>query len=439
MGTYNGNGTKKESKTITDYENTKTYSSSKTIKLYKGSLLIVFIVGIILMITFGLRAYQISKIDPFEKKGSTLAQEYFLESAKTYFEFDPNKLPTSIGNCTTVALKTVQEQNLISDIKFYNKCDKDVSLVKVCKLESGNYHFEVNMACENSTNIAYSGEKELTDEKSIASKSDVKVLFSYQAEKLDTNNSYFGEKQTMWQDEIPYVNYKIVKETTYYRFRDKNWRWKGDIRYYYPEDKSNTELVKEYYKDSPHGDYKFKEVSQNLAYKWYVLNDDKSVKHYYPSGSTTSDMETTYYLTAPIKDAVRDDATKTYAAKYYRVASTTASEYLPAPSSSSNVKIIDTENWSNWSLYSLSIPEYAPFGPRNREIETRIKTEIIPITTETESEVMWNKITNSYVSENELVSELRKLGYTVNNLDDISKLPDIKYAVKQTYKEPQPL
>lgn len=88
----------------------------------------------------------------------------------------------------------------------------------------------------------------------------VKVYFSYQAQKLNTENTKFGEKQIMRKDEIPFENYKILKETTYYRYRDKNWKWEGDIRYYYPQNKSNTELVEEYYKESPNPDYPFKEV-----------------------------------------------------------------------------------------------------------------------------------------------------------------------------------
>lgn len=428
---------KKEEKLITSYEDPETYSSKRTIKRYKGALVAVSFIGVGLIGIFGFKAYQVSKLDPFEKPGSTLPQEYFLQSAKTYFDFDPSKLPTTAGSCTTVALKTVQEEQLMSDIAYYDKCDKNISLVKACKLESGNYHFEVNMSCgDNQSNIAYSEEKLLTDDSQITDKMGVKVYFSYQAQKLNTENTKFGEKQIMWKDEVPFENYKILKETTYYRYRDKNWKWEGDIRYYYPQNKSNTELVEEYYKESPNPDYPFKEVSQNYAYKWYIQNDD-GPRHYYPSGSTNPESETTYYLTAPVKGAIRDEDSKTYASKYYKVETKEESEYLPGKPSNNAKKIENSEIWSNWSDYSLSLPKLAPFGKNNREIETRVKVEVIPIYTEESSPVEWNQITNNYVSESELINELQRLGYSVKSLEEVASLPDIKYDIKQTYREPK--
>lgn len=428
---------KENPKDITSYEDPATYSSKKTITRYRNALIIVSVIAIGLICTFSFRAYQISKIDPFEKPGSTLAQDYFLESAKTYFEFDPTKLPTTAGSCSTVALKTIQEERLMSDITYYNKCDKNVSLVKACKLESGNYHFEVNMQCgNNSSNIAYGEEKILTNDEVIASNANARVYFSYQAQRLDTTSSTIGDKVTLWKDEIPNENYKIVKETTYYRYRDKLWNWSGDIRFYYPQDKSNSELVEEYYNESPASDYLFKEVSQNYAYKWYIQNDD-GPKHYYPSGSTSEENEKTYYLTAPVKGAKRDDSTKTYASKYYRVVTTDFSALLPGKSSDNTKKISNTETWGNWSEYSLSVPKIDPFGKGNREIEARVKVEVVPIISNEADSIEWNQVTNSYVSETELVSQLRNLGYEVRNIDDIASLPDIKYSIRQTYREPK--
>lgn len=424
----------KEPKNITDYEDPATYSSKKTIKTYKVALWIVSVVGVALLVTFGLRAYQVSTTDPFEKPGSTLPQEYFLSSAKVYFDYDPTKLPTAVGTCTTASLKTIQENQLMSDIEYYQRCDKNITMVKVCKLESGNYHFEVNMSCGGDV-ISYSDPKELTNESVIAQQNDAKVSFTYQAQRLNTENATFGEREVYWEDEIPYENYKIVKSNTYYRYRDKEWRYQGDVRYYYPQDKSNTELVEEYYKTSPDPAYPFKEVSQNYAYKWYIQNGD-GPRHYYPSGSTDVNEENTYYLTSPVKGAIRDTSTKTLAAKYYRVETTDSSDYFPSAPSPTAKKLLETETRSAWSDYSLQIPEPNLFGEGNREIETRNRVEIIPITTTDDTNVEWEQVTQSYMNEDEFLSELQKLGYNVRSIEEVAQLPDIKYEVKQSYQLP---
>lgn len=428
---------KKEEKTwITEYEDPGNYSSKKTIRRYQVALGVISMIGVTLMIFFGYRAYQVNMVDPFEKEGSTLAQDYFLQGAKTYFEFDPSKLPSTPGSCTTVALKTVQEEKLMSDINYYKKCDKDMSTVKVCKLESGNYHFEVTMQCgNNQSNVAYTEEKELVKDEEIINKVEAKVYFSYQAKVLTTKNVVLGDKETMWKDEIPYKNYKIVKETTYYRYRDKLWSFEGDIRNYYPQDKANTELVKEYYVTSPDENYPFKEPTQTYAYKWYIEKDGE--RYYYPSGTTDKETENTYYLVAPVKDAIRDDETKTYAYKYYKVTNTEQSELLPGKPSNNAKKLENTETWSNFSPYSLHIPDTSPFGKGNREIETRVEVEVIPLMTENGEGLEWNEVTSDYISESELVNELQKLGYHVQSIHDIEGLPNIKYSINQTYKEPK--
>ena len=229
------------------------------------------------------------------------------------------------------------------------------------------------------------------------------------------------------------VNYKIVKETTYYRYRDKLWRYSGDVRYYYPQNKVIGSDVIEFYKESPSEIYPFKQVSQNYAYKWYIENDD-GLRHYYPSGSTDVHKENTYYLTAPVKGAIRDEATKTYAAKYYRVEKTDASDYYPTAPSNNAVKLEDSLIWSDWSEYSLQVPKINPYGNGNREIETRVKVEVIPIEGDV-SDLVWSSLTSDYVTEQELISQLRNLGYNVNTIDDVAALKDIKYDLKQTYRD----
>ena len=172
-----------ENSSITHLEDPRNYSSRKTVKYYHIVLITIAITAVLLLVVFGYRAYEVNQIDPFEQPGSTLARDYFLDSVYSYFDFDPTKLPTTAGSCTTVPLKVIQEQNLISDIKYYTKCDQNMTLVKVCKLESGNYHFEVHMSCPNTDKVAYGEEQELTEENSILASPTSQVSFSYKAER----------------------------------------------------------------------------------------------------------------------------------------------------------------------------------------------------------------------------------------------------------------
>ena len=80
------------------------------------------------------------------------------------------------------------------------------------------------------------------------------------------------------------------------------------------------------------------------------------------------------------------------------------------------------------------LPKFSPYGEGNRETQTRVKVELIPITP-TSNNLEWNRITNNYVSEKEMVQKLKSLGYDVTNLNDIVGLKDIKYEIKQTYKK----
>lgn len=70
-----------------DLNDSSNYSSRKILRGYKIGLLIVLTVSICLIVTFGIKAYEVSQIDPFEKEGSTLPSDYLLSSAKTYFDF----------------------------------------------------------------------------------------------------------------------------------------------------------------------------------------------------------------------------------------------------------------------------------------------------------------------------------------------------------------
>ena len=179
-----------------DLNDSSNYSSRKILRGYKIGLLIVLTVSICLIVTFGINAYEVSQIDPFEKEGSTLPSDYLLSSAKTYFDFDATRLPSAVGECINVTLDTIKREHLISDIKYYNKCDGANTYVRVCKLESGNYHFEVSLSCENKTTVAIGSQLQIEDESEIIDKTNARVNFTYKASRLDTSDVVFGDTQT---------------------------------------------------------------------------------------------------------------------------------------------------------------------------------------------------------------------------------------------------
>lgn len=415
-----------------DLNDENNYSSKKILTTYKVGLLLISIFAICLMVTFGINAYHISQIDPFEKEGSTLPADYLLDSSRTYFDYDATRLPSAVGQCINVTLDTIKKENLISDIKYYNKCDANNTYVRVCKLESGDYHFEVSMSCNDKVTLAVGNKQPLSDESVVADNMSAQISFDYMAQKLDSSNVEFGEPVTMWSDEIQYTNYKIIKETTYYRYRTKLWQWSGDVKKYYPYNLVDDEKVIEYYKESPNSSYQFKEVSQNYAYKWYIQNDN-GPKYYYPSGSTNESEETTYYLVAPVIGAKKELSTKTYAAKYYNVSNETISDFYSIAPSNNAKKLLETETWSNWSDYSLAIPSFNE--NEINEVEKRVKVDIVPILNGTINENSWSNISNGYLTEDELISQLRVIGYDVSSISDVFALKDIKYQVKQSYQE----
>lgn len=162
-----------------------------------------------------------------------------LKAGKDYYEKHPSNLPTEIGTCQTVSLKQLEAENLIKT-KKYQDCKNEDTYVKVCYLESKNYHYTPILSC-NSEITRFDMWKDGTEKDIIADKSDVR--FRYMGEQL-----------------------------------------KLGTKYYYPGDNTNLENVKEYYAASPKEEYTEKEDEQ-VGYKWYT---EETVNQFYNNGAYTS-------------------------------------------------------------------------------------------------------------------------------------------------------
>lgn len=183
-----------------------------------------------------------------------------LEAGKEYYQIDETLLPQATGECKTVTLDTLLTEELITKPENYADCNKDKTYVKVCKLESGNYHYLPVMQCgstladDNFTEWKEGIESDLT-----ADKSDVRFTFKGEYLKVDDEN--LGKEKEAWLDELKDINYTTVSSTKYYRYRDLAWKWQTKTKEYYG---TNT-----YYVSAPSSEYNNADA-KTTGWKWYT-------------------------------------------------------------------------------------------------------------------------------------------------------------------------
>lgn len=194
-----------------------------------------------------------------------------LEAGKEYYEYNAYLLPSSIGDCKTVSLSTLINEDLIDKAK-YTGCDSNSTYVKVCKLESGKLHFVAFLNCDSEvTDNQYKDWAEGNESDIIEDSSDIK--FTYKVEYLNTSSSLLGETEELWEDEITYSKFKTISTTKYYRYKDLQYIWNITSKKYYPGDKADASNVKEYYIVAPSNKYNNKD------------NENKSVSKYFSAAS----------------------------------------------------------------------------------------------------------------------------------------------------------
>ncbi len=234
----------------------------QTIKYIGISLLIILIVIIIL---FLLKGCNVKK----DKNGDLINN--LLEAGKEYYDNNEYLMPASKGDCSTVSLKILKDYELL-DKDEYEECDESATLVKVCKLESGSYHWVPLLTCDSyKSDDHYLSWKEGDESDLIDGKSDVRFL--YLGKYLDLTNASLGEVKELWKSDITLTNYKTLKVTNYYSYRDKEYIWNLNTKYYYTStgDKTKASDVKEYYKTSPKSGYTKKDSEDATVAKWFTV------------------------------------------------------------------------------------------------------------------------------------------------------------------------
>lgn len=268
------------------YEENEYYKKSG-VSLVKKVLIILMVVIAILLIIYLVKGCTKTR-KPSNNNGNN-ANNYtdpvtfdyesqLVKGAKDYYLMYQEELPSSMGECSIVELESLLSRSLVDSEKFGN-CNVNTTYVKVCKLESGTYHYTPWLNCINkNSDNEYGVLKEGTNQEIIADKTYVEFKFMPQESTKD--NLILGDKEEMWKDEIPYESYKTLDTTKFYRFRDKLYIWKLINRNYYTSygTQNKASKVNEYYTSSPNSKYKLNSDRTTSAYKWYK---SKAKKEYY--------------------------------------------------------------------------------------------------------------------------------------------------------------
>ncbi len=266
----------------------------RIVTLKRLGISILIIVGI-MIIVFMYRGWG-NRVNQDDMMENTL-----LEAGKEYFENNKHLLPTAAGDCGTVSLKTLIELGLI-DPEDYEDCNDETTYVKVCMLASKKLHWVAILLCgEDTTDSIYDEWIEGNEGSLIDGKTDVKFMFL--GKYLDLTNANLGNVEELWKEDITYSNYKTLSITNYYIFRDKEFIWDLNEKYYYTStgDKTKASEVNEYYTTSPQTGYTYKDSEDSSVAKWYTATgggeriywvDEEGVKLY---SVTQPNEEFNYY------------------------------------------------------------------------------------------------------------------------------------------------
>ena len=253
------------------------YEDDNNSGLFKKILIILMIVVSIIIIIFLLKS---CGNNVSTNKDTFDYEKALLNAGKNYFSSNSDKYPVSKGECTSVELKTLIDKGLIEKKNFVD-CDQSKTYLRVCMLPNGTKHFTPWITCPNKkSENEYKESVEGTIKDVISNQS--YVDFTFYPEIMNPENTNLGDEVTLWKDEIEDENYKLIAETTYYRYRDKLYKWNVTTKKYYTSkgDNTNVNNVKEYYTVSPNSNYKLYDSKTTDAYKWYITNAEKEYLTY---------------------------------------------------------------------------------------------------------------------------------------------------------------
>ena len=264
-----------------DYEqnvdNSEYDEDDKSSRNKKIILTVLIIIGIIIIILLLLRSCGNGGSKEFDY------EKTLLDAGKEYYEYNTNEVPKAKSSCEKVSLSKLISEGLI-DPDDYENCDGEDTYVKVCLLENGKTHYVPILSCEEFNS------DDLYDEFADGDLDDIKedetdIKYSYMAQVLKKDSTELGNVTEIWYgDKNPYENYKLLEKTTYYRYKEVQYKWYETAKLYYPND--TISAGKELYIVSPANGYTNKDNGK-LAYKWYKIVGSGD-KIYYDGWSMTA-------------------------------------------------------------------------------------------------------------------------------------------------------
>lgn len=456
----------------------------------KPILILLGIVVVIFIVLFAVKACDNNK------KNDGSLESILLNAGKE--SFNKEGLPEANGECRTVTLGSLVENDYIDDVTVFATCDNAESYVKVCKLESGEYQYTPVLNCtDNKT--SFTDWVVGTEDSLIPNKSDVRF-------------TYLAERKEMVGDES-----KVTSTSK---------------KYFYPSNYTSANKVKEYYVTKPATGYSYKTAGTSQAAKWYTesttggaLWNNGAYSGIEPSGypvkinekivatgiSQEKPAEATNRTIAQIaiyKYSIDDGTAAPYRFKcqsttlqgdlysftdcrqntngYDKIAeiyySCKGKGDMQDSSLNTNdvakgtkcemttIKCDTTSNFCKqyngysyvdkewqWKNEATTVRSYYPSGKttaieeKTYYIEAPIAGAIKDETTitsafkyyklvTTKNEIIdsekeeWIKVTEDYVTEDILVATLKSINFEVNNINDISKNENLRYTVKLEYR-----
>lgn len=196
--------------------------------LFKILLVMLAFILIIVIIFFVIRSC-----------GTNNIEKTLLKAGKKYYNENENSLPKEAGQCNTLSLDFLISEGMLKRTDNFKTCDDSSTYVKVCKLESGDYHYTPVIQCGTKSDTVFGDWKE-------GKESDLKV------DKSDIKFTYIGEF------------------------------YSNQAKQFYPSNGLVENDVKELYIDSPATDFTYKSEGIKDASKWYVQSTGTS---YWNNGS----------------------------------------------------------------------------------------------------------------------------------------------------------
>ena len=251
------------------------YENDNNSSTFKKILIVVMVIISILIIVFLLKSCGSGGKD---NNGTNFDYESaLLNAGKSYFDNNKDEYPDQVGECNQVELQKLIDRGLIDKTKW-DGCNTTATYLRVCMLSNGNKQYTPWISCPNKKSEEEYDVSKVGELKDIVTNESY-VEFKFLPEVMKAEDANLGKEETYWKDEIPYQNYKTISSTTYYKYRDKLFKWDVTTKTYYTSkgDVNDAKKVNEYYTVAPNSNYKLYDNKTTEAYKWYTTD---AVKEY---------------------------------------------------------------------------------------------------------------------------------------------------------------